>query len=294
MLFSVFTPTYNRAELISRVFDSLCAQTFRDFEWVIIDDGSIDDTARVIKAMRDKADFPIIYKARENRGKVQSVNEGLDMARGELFICFDSDDWCTSDALERIAEVWNGLPAEHRDRYSGISCLKKYTNGQIVGEDYSRMKIYGDSYIDRFNRRIIGDKWEILRTDLHRASRYDVHADEKYMSPEYAWLMIGQLHDTIFLNEALSIVEYQNDGISRNNLRHRLSSPVSMTRFYYLAWQVSRPWKMKIRSAMNYARFSFHAGIKSDLPWMTRYLTALPGWLFHRLDIARNRSRSRF
>lgn len=289
MLFSVFTPTYNRAELISRVFDSLCAQTFRDFEWVVVDDGSDDDTTRVIEAMREKADFPIVFKAHENRGKVQSINEGVDMAKGELFICFDSDDWCTDNALERLAEVWNGLRTEQRDRYSGISCLKKYASGEIVGDDYSEMDAYGDSYIDRFNRRIAGDKWEIIRTDLHRAARYDIHAGEKYMPPEYAWLVIGLRHKTIFLNEALSVIEYQEDGISRNNLRYRLSSPISMTRFYYLAWQVSRSWKMKIRSAINYERFALHAGARSKLPWMVRCLIALPSWVFHHMDVARSR-----
>ncbi|ARR54154.1 hypothetical protein HY78_12265 [Rhizorhabdus wittichii DC-6] len=146
MLISVFTPTFNRADLIHRVFDSLCAQDFFDFEWIILDDGSTDCTIDVVSRFRDQAKFNIKIYHRENCGKAQSINDGVDLAEGELFICFDSDDWCTSNALARIADIWNGLTVEEKEDYTGISCLKQLQDGTLVGEDYTRMRLMGETY----------------------------------------------------------------------------------------------------------------------------------------------------
>lgn len=293
MLISVFTPTYNRADLIHRVYESLKAQDFRDFEWVVVDDGSNDATREVLESFRIQASFPIKIHYQKNQGKAASINRGLDLAEGELFICFDSDDWCTRDALSTIAAQWEALGTECRKSYCGISCLKALPDGTLVGEDYTRMKMFGESYVDRFNRRIKGDKWEILRTDLHRQARYDLAANERYMAPEYAWLKIGLTHKTVFLNRALSVVEYQADGISLNNMAHRATSPVSTMRFYRLAWSVSDNLRRRLRTAINLTRFAHHAGIAADLPLLPRAYAALPGWILYRRDLQKLRLRSR-
>lgn len=291
MLISVFTPTYNRANLIHRVFDSLNAQHFSDFEWIVVDDGSTDNTIEILEHFRANASYPVRIYRQENRGKAWSINVGLGLAKGELFICFDSDDWCTSGALAKISEVWRGLSIDERNAYTGISCLKILQNGTLVGEDYSRMKPKGESYVDRFNRKIRGDKWEIIRTDLHKYALYDLAGDERYMAPEYAWLKIGKSHKTIFLNEALSVVEYQAGGISLNNLSHRASSPVSATRFYQLAWNVSDNTNNRLRAAINLTRFSFHSKTPSKLSFFTRLITSIPGWLLYRKDVVSLKNR---
>ena len=293
MLISVFTPTYNRADLIHRVYESLITQDFRDFEWIVVDDGSTDATKDVLDSFRNQADFPIKIHHQQNQGKAASINRGLHLAEGELFICFDSDDWCTRDAFSTIAEQWEALSADERKAYCGISCLKVLPDGALVGEDYARMKRLGESYVDRFNRRIKGDKWEILRTDLHRQARYDLARNERYMAPEYAWLKMGRTHKTVFLNRALSVVEYQADGISLNNVAYRTSSPVSTMRFYRLAWSVSDNFLGRIRSAINLTRFAHHAGITADLPFIPRAYAAVPGWILYHRDLKQLRLRAR-
>ncbi len=293
MLISVFTPTYNRADLIHRVFESLQVQDFRDFEWIIVDDGSTDDTADTLEVYRKKADFPIKIYHQANQGKVAAINRGLNMAEGELFICFDSDDWCTQDAFSTIAMQWDALGPEERKAYCGISCLKVLPDQRMVGEDYTRMKTMGESYIDRFNRRIKGDKWEILRTDLHRQTLYDLAAHERYMAPEYAWLKMGRTHKTVFLNKALSIVEYQEGGISLNNLAHRASSPVSAMRFYQLAYKVSDNWGTRLRSTINLVRFAYHARCASELPTVMKMISTVPGWLLYKRDLRSLKKRPR-
>src|SRR5688572_23550113 len=104
--FTVFTPTHNRAHTLQRVYDSLRGQTFRDFEWLIVDDGSKDGTDRLAAAWARSADFEIRYRRQPNRGKHVAFNAGVRDARGELFLPLDSDDACVPRALERFIHHW--------------------------------------------------------------------------------------------------------------------------------------------------------------------------------------------
>ena len=106
MRFTVFTPSYNRAHTLDRVYSSLCAQTFTDFEWVIVDDGSTDGTADLVASWRKEHPFPIIYEKQSNQGKHIAVNRGAQLARGELFLIADSDDAFPSNALQIFHKAW--------------------------------------------------------------------------------------------------------------------------------------------------------------------------------------------
>lgn len=260
MKVTVFTPTYNRAKLIHRVFDSLQNQNSRDFEWLIIDDGSSDNTEEVVSEFSKKSKFPIQYIKRENKGKAASINDGLLHANGEFFLVFDSDDWCVDNAIERFISAWDDLSQEQKKSYCAVSALKAYQDGSVVGDDYSRMESHGLSYIDRFNRRVAGDKWEFIRTDIHKSFPYELFPGEKYQAPEFAWLKMGVRYKTIFLNEVLSVVEYQEDGISRNNIKHRAASPNSTAKFYLTGLSASKTIYMKARMRSNAGRFYLHAG----------------------------------
>lgn len=257
MKVTVFTPTYNRDKLIARVFNSLASQTSKDFEWLIIDDGSTDSTETVVSEFRSLADFPIRYEKIENKGKANAINMALTLAKGEFFLVFDSDDWCTTDAIQRFLSTWDELGSQ-QDEYCSVSCLKAYVSGRIVGEDYFRMAKFGESYIDRFNRRIVGDKWEFLKTSIHRNNIYDLASGERYMAPEYAWLGMGLKYKTVFLNEVLGVVEYQNDGISKNNLSNRIGSPESTLLFYQRALMRAKTLSTRRRVAINTFRFTLH------------------------------------
>jgi glycosyltransferase involved in cell wall biosynthesis len=255
IVFTVFTPTYNRAELINRVFTSLSNQDYRKFEWLIIDDGSNDNTEDVVATFSELADFDIRYHKKNNNGKVAAINDALDLAKGEFFLVFDSDDWCTSDALSRFEHIWQGIKEDEKHDYCAISCLKSYKDGRIVGEKYTQYLSRLESYSDRFNLSIKGDKWECIRTNIHKENKYDLYMNERYQAPEYAWLKMSQNYKTVFVDEVLSIVEYQADGISNNNLYHRKNSPVSAMSFYLLAMSVSNNLLSRCRSYLNYLRF---------------------------------------
>lgn len=258
--FTIFTPTYNRAHLLNRVFSSLKAQAFKSFEWIIVDDGSTDETAAVVQGFLEKTDFSLRYFYKKNEGKVRAINDALGYARGEWFIVFDSDDWCIEDALGILGKEI-GLLEEMADasEYAAISTLKRLQCGDLVGDDYSDMPKYGASYVDRFNAAVKGDKWEVIKTSVHRQFPYDIEAGERYMAPSYAWLRLGLVYKTVFLNEALSIVEYQADGISRNNILHRSGSPISTIRHYEMSATVARGFILRLKMKANAVRFMLHA-----------------------------------
>lgn len=257
MRVTVFTPTYNRAHLLHRVYGSLADQTFKDFEWLIIDDGSTDETETVVSEFAARSDLRIRYYKQANKGKAASINEALALAQGVFFLVFDSDDWCTDNALERFLNAWDEI--DQPEEYCAVSALKGYSRTTVVGETYNRMSKFGESYLDRFSRQVRGDKWEFIRTAIHRNHLYDLAAGERYQAPEYAWLGMALSYKTVFLDEVLGVVEYQADGISRNNLTHRMQSPRSTYQFYMRGCELSKKKRLKLRCEVNAARFALHA-----------------------------------
>ncbi len=108
--FSVFAPTYNRAHTLPRLYSSLCEQTFKDFEWIIVDDGSTDETAEVVKPWLKAAPFRVRYFWKPNGGKHTAINRGVQEAVGRFLAISDSDDWYVPQALDRFIHHWNEIP----------------------------------------------------------------------------------------------------------------------------------------------------------------------------------------
>src|SRR5579884_1059571 len=131
--FTVLTATYNRAYCLPRVYQSLCAQTFRDFEWVIVDDGSTDGTKELVASWKSSF-FPIRYFWKPNAGKHTAINLGVLQAKGELTLILDSDDPCIPTALERFDFHWRQIP--NPEKFANLSCLCARPDGSIVGKPY--------------------------------------------------------------------------------------------------------------------------------------------------------------
>ena len=134
--FTVFTATYNRAHTLHRVYDSLKAQTFRDFEWLVVDDGSSDTTEDLVRQWRRQSDFAIRYIWQNNAGKHIAVNRGVQQARGELFLIVDSDNAFVSEALERLKFHWDSIPEGEKEEFSAVTCLCEDPDGNLVGSRF--------------------------------------------------------------------------------------------------------------------------------------------------------------
>lgn len=166
--FTVFTPTYNRSKTLPRLFESLEKQTFKDFEWLIIDDGSSDQTLQVVNAFKQKAGFPIRYFFQENTHKFLTLIKAVHLADGEFFYTVDSDDEIDSKAMEILHNTWLNIPETQRLNFSGVTGLCEDQYGSLIGSCFPTDPFDSDSLETYVRYRIKGEKSGFQKTELLR------------------------------------------------------------------------------------------------------------------------------
>lgn len=211
MKITVFTPTYNRAHLIGRLYDSLCRQSCRDFEWLVVDDGSTDGTDILFERLKAEANFPIRYVRQENGGKHTAINTGLELAQGTLFFTVDSDDWLTDDALEKVACWESELPKD--GNYCGFAGRLADTTGTLSGNASDGTCLDGTT-MDRYGEAR-GERAMVFYTEVHRKYPYPVFPGEKFLTEAVTWnRMARDGYRFRFYNDVIWIYEYQPDGLT--------------------------------------------------------------------------------
>ena len=235
---TVFTPAYNRAELLGRCFESMKRQTRKDFIWMLIDDGSTDDTRQVVESwQRQPLDFVIEYYYKENGGLHTAYNEAIARIKTELCVCIDSDDFMPDDAVEKILAFWeqNGS-----NEVAGMVGLDFDLEGKVIGDPLPDQKTVNliDLLVGKYPIHN-GDRTNVVRTELYkRFAPMKVFPGEKNFNPHYLHLQISKEYDFLVLNENLRFVEYQPGGMSNSMLRQYRSSPrgFAETRKLYLSF----------------------------------------------------------
>jgi glycosyltransferase involved in cell wall biosynthesis len=257
-LLTIFTPTYNRAHLLQRVYDSLLAQTNRDFEWLVVDDGSSDNTEAFIQKLIAEGQIKIVFKKQPNGGKHTAINRGLELASGTLFLILDSDDELTPDAVEKIAAQWNRLVAEPDfELFGGLVANKSYIGGQHIGTDLD-YDILDTTVIDyRFHRKIAGDKLEIFKTALLKQYPFPENG-EKFCPEALVWNRIGSKYKFRFFNDSIYLAEYLPDGLTDRIVTIRKKSPINAGTYYTELAGYAIPFIEKIKAGINYWRFSIY------------------------------------
>lgn len=225
---TVFTSTYNRANTLLRTYESLCRQSDKDFEWLIVDDGSTDNTEYLVnKWIQDNKQIAIRYIKKQNEGFHTGYNTAIANMDSVLAVCIDSDDYMPDDAVEKIHRCW----MEHGgDEFGGIIGLDYSINGTVIGGkipeelDYVNLIKLAQEKYDIAK----GDKKVVVRVDLYKSvAPMKVYKGEKYFNPHYMHLQISKKYDFIALNECLCIVDYQNNGMGSNMFRQYKNSPNS-------------------------------------------------------------------
>ncbi len=264
--FTVFTPTYNRAHTLSRVYESLRTQTFRDFEWLIVDDGSTDGTADLIAGWHAEADFPVRYFAQANSGKHVAFNRGVREARGALFLTFDSDDSCVPQALSRLKFHWDSIPPDQRAGFSAVSALCSDQQGRLVGTRFPFDPTDSDPLEIRYRYRVRGEKWGFHRTEVLRKHPFPEPVGQTFVTESVVWGEIAQQYRTRYVNEVLRIyyLEDAPDTLTRTASQARRVAPMfaqsnRVTLNRDLSWFRHAPLNF-LKSAANYARYSLHSG----------------------------------
>lgn len=267
--FTVFTPTYNRAHLLPRAYKSLQEQTFHDFEWLIVDDGSTDGTESLVKQWQQEANFPIRYYWQENKGMNAAINRGVELAEGKLFVKLDSDDWLATNALERMLFHWESIPVEKRGEYVGISGLCARPDGSIIGTPFPQEVIDANAVTIRTHYRVTGDKFGANRLEVLRQF-FPYPEDIGRRIPEsLMWNRIALKYNTRFVNEILAYVDYQPSGHSDpHNWTRALKVRVDSAHGTRLAVRefgelpsYMVPFKDRLKAYINFVRYSLHGRV---------------------------------
>lgn len=268
---TIFTPTYNRASLLPRLFESIMQQNVRDIEWIIVDDGSTDNTEMVVKGFLapELATFPIKYYRKTNGGKHTAINYGVNKAQGELFFIVDSDDILPAGAIRTVRNVWDEV--KHQQEYGGVCGLDgNMKTGTIIGSGIpndsqsSTMSLADGShirYIDgnnmaiRFDRGVAGDMKEIYRTSVLKEFPFPEIPNERFCPEVLVWNRIGTKYKLRYFHHVIYLAEYQADGVTAGITKARRNSPIATMMTYQEMTEYDIPFKWKARSAINYWRF---------------------------------------
>mgnify|MGYP004686634075 CR=1 FL=1 len=282
MLITVFTPTYNRAHLLGRLYESLCAQRFTDFEWLIVDDGSTDGTASLVQGFIAERRIDIKYLSQRNGGKHRAINHGVGQAKGELFFIVDSDDYLPADSLQSIATEY----AKCDSSMGGVAGLDATDGGKVIGSGLAQEFIECNSMEIRFKHHVTGDLAEVFKTSVMREFPFPEIDGEKFCPEALVWNRIALKYNLRYFNKVIYIAEYQDGGLTDNIVRVRRQSPVTSTTYYAELLLSSIPWGQKLKAAINYWRFRLCCKKFSKVPQLPLAWNAVwpLGWLMHLRD----------
>ena len=254
---TVFTPAYNRADLLSRCFESMKRQTSKEFIWMIIDDGSTDNTRTLVEGwLREPLEFGLVYYFKENGGLHTAYNEAIAHIETELCVCIDSDDFMPDNAVERILDFWKEYGSE---QVAGIVGLDYDLDGRVIGDPLPNQKTVNliDLLVGRYSIHN-GDRTNVVRTELYKKyAPMRVFPGEKNFNPHYMHLQISREYDFLVLNENLRFVDYQPNGMSNSMWKQYRSSPRSFaeTRKLYLSFP-NTGFKFRFRHCVHYVSSS--------------------------------------
>ncbi len=248
-LITVFTPTYNRINLLSNCYESLTRQSSRDFTWLIVDDGSTDGTEKLVEKWIDEAEFEIRYIYKENGGLHTAYNTAIAAIETELAVCVDSDDYLTDDAVELIANKWRESGC---DDFAGIVALNKTQSSDVLGKRLPQ--IHSAHIIDLYcKHKCRSDLKMIYRTELLKSEGpIPVFGNEKHLNPYYLFLKIDKKLPMLIMNEPVCVVNYQNDGMSTDIFGQYIESARSFAELRLMMISMERaPVWYKLKNTMH-------------------------------------------
>lgn len=285
-MITVFTPTYNRGYIIHKLYESLCRQSFTDFEWIVVDDGSSDNTQELITGFIAERKIRLRYFRQENAGKHIAINRGVKEAHGELFFIVDSDDYLTDDALEKLNFYYEQI--KDNEFFAGISGTRVTPEGKRIGGALP-FEVLDCTIVDFSCRHgYTGDMAEAYKTEILRQHPFPQIDGEKFCPESLIWNRIALKYKFRYFNQGIYVCEYRPDGLTAKITRVRMQSPVtSMMHYAELSKHPISLWQ-KIRAGINFWRFAFCSTMtlqaKARMIGCLYCLLAPLGLLFHIKD----------
>lgn len=238
---TILTPTYNRSHCLQKLYESLKQQTCNQFEWLVVDDGSQDDTESIVKGWQKENQLELRYLKKENGGKHTALNLGIAAIQTELTFIVDSDDWLPEYAVKTILqyhEKYRGMK-----ELCGYSFLRFYPDG-TVNEAFFPENEKVDTYVNaRINGNIGGDKAEVFYTEILKQYPFPVFGTERFLPEDLVWVQMSGPYKMVHINECVYISEYLEGGLTKSGRRMKLHSPRGM---------MARSWEYLKDPAVNF------------------------------------------
>lgn len=274
MFISVITPTYNRSYILQKCYQSLCKQTCKDFEWIIVDDGSTDDTYVKVQGFIAEGRIDIVYIKQENGGKHRAHNAGVQAAQGDLVVCVDSDDQLTENAIERAREIWT---KRQKKNSIGILALR----GEIVGrkaicshipEGLEECTMYELSNEYGFT----GDTVLFFKNEVVKKNLFVEFKGEKFLTEISLYYVLDQYGTMLLEDEVLYLCEYLEDGLTAKYFQLLKNNPNGTAYAYYVALCASKKIKQKVKFAiLTQCYMQYVKNVKHFRPQKHRFLISL-------------------
>lgn len=257
-LLSIVTPAYNRANLLERCYRSLVEQTCYDFEWIIVDDGSTDDTKRVVQNfLEEKHDFSITYVWKENGGKHTALNAAHPHIHGEYVLILDSDDMLKADAVEVVLKEWKiyednhnvGMLTFYKEKLDGAICAyAKDENALVDVLHYKRICVHSS------------DCCEVIRTSLYKKYPFPIFGNERFLAETALWYRAGLDAKTVYPGESIYRADYQDGGLTQSGRTMRLKNPLGGMYTSYLRMHKNCFMSERVRATLLYICYGKFAG----------------------------------
>lgn len=277
-MLTIFTPTYNRADRLHRVYESLLGQSNRDFEWLIIDDGSTDPTEQVAREFMKQNAIDIRYVKKKNGGKHTAHNLALKLARGEYFICVDSDDWLAENAVAEIL----GCVQDRKPRFA--LAYKQEINGKLLSSEFPKGVVQIDLLKLNEEYHCGGEFSMIFRTDFARQFPFPVFEGESFITEAVIYDRMAMTENVYLLPRVMTVCEYQENGLSYNLNRIMKNNPAGYCLYFVQRIDLQPTLLRRIVMAGKYKCFCRFAG-KRKTPYKGQHgvlvaMCAPLGWAF--------------
>ena len=257
---TILTPTYNRGELLQKLYRSLCAQCCKDFEWLIIDDGSKDETEQYVNQMKGEADFSIYYHKKENGGKHTALNYAYQHIKTPLTFIVDSDDTLTPNAISIIQDIYEKYRNEKE--LCGFSFLRGKPEGGYLSDSGVPIEGMKETYVEcRINRGIGGDMAEVWYTRCLKEYPFPIFEGEKFLGEDVVWIRMSEKYKMRFFNKVIYISNYLDDGLTNNRRKHNIASPRGCIARAEAFLESEANIRSKIKAMLQYQVYGKFAGL---------------------------------
>lgn len=264
-MITVFSPTYNRAYILPKLYQSLQSQTSKDFEWLIIDDGSTDGTKELISQFKDTSNFSITYIFQKNSGKHVAINKGVQRAKGDLFFIVDSDDFLSNDAIEILIEKYNKIKEDSSISGIAIGCRSIKEKGKkLYSKELPSHEFYG-TYNDLFYKYgLKGDFATAFKTKIQKEYPYPYFEGETFFRESFVYRKIGRKYKTLYIDDPIYFADYLEDGLTSKSWKMLKKSPKGAALFFKELSQENIPLKDRLSALNAYWDFQLN-DIKSSI-----------------------------